>query len=76
MALHDYIPKGYHRRGTHMKYIRRAKGGLQFQCLYDGKHYSRCSTNKYGWCSSIYLFIPILMLHGFDGKNIIKCPCG
>jgi len=51
---------------------------LRAKCLYDGKHFKRCSNNNNGICRTIYLTLESFMLlfHDFDGKNYIKCLCG
>lgn len=56
-------------------YIKTNEGYL-FLCRYDGLNYPKCFNNHNGICRTIYLSFPFILLHSFDGRNIIKCVCG
>lgn len=48
-------------------------GYYRFYCRYDGFHYEKCLNNENGICKTKYKDFPLILIHKFDNKNIIKC---
>lgn len=51
-------------------------GLVRFFCRYDGVRFPLCTNNDHGLCVVGYVGWPYVLTHEWDGKNVIKCPCG